>query len=404
MATSTIHTEQPLYSYSWGYDLKITGVILVAGAVNAINIAKLAPSIEVIQRVFALSLPAMGLLAALFSALFVIAGILIGAAVKAIGAKRSMIGAMMLTLVGMVLTLSFQSKESLFIGRIIEGIGLITVMLASPALITQHTSTRKRGVLMGLWSGFMPLGNALALFGVPLILLQYSWPMIWGVGVVLMIIALVLAATIIPQDRIYPTGQFDLIAIKEAISRRNIFFLGLLFGCHSIVYQALLQFMPSFAKGIFDVSIFWASLVTVVFCLLSFSGNIVAGRLLMRGWPPQRIVLRAGICLGIMMLVMSMTASMPVIFGMVLCVFGLVTGAVPTVCFYVMSHERTDDPRNIPIFTAWMFQIQGLGMFLGPVIFASIVDAQNSWVFAIAAFAVFSFAKAVLSFFVRHEQ
>ncbi len=397
--TSTDHSTEA--HYSWGYDLKITGVILAAGAVNAINIAKLAPSIDVVQAAFSLSLPEMGLLVSLFSVLFVLGGIVTGTTVKAIGAKRSMVGGMMLALVGMMMTLYLQNIESLFIGRVIEGIGLITVMLTSPALITQHTSTAKRGVLMGLWSGFMPLGNALALFGAPLILIDHSWPALWVVGAVLMVIAIVMAIVVIPQDRIRPLGRFDLAAIAHTIRRRNILYLGLLFGCHSIIYQAMLQFMPSFAKDIFGIPIFWSSLVTVAFCLLSFSGNIIAGRFLMRGWTPQQITRTAGSILGILMLVMSMVASTPVVFGAVLCVFGLITGAVPTVCFYVMSFERTDDARNIPIFTAWMFQVQGLGMFFGPVLFANIVDAQGSWLIGIAAFSIVCFAKVVLSFFIK---
>ena len=271
-------------------DLKITLVLLAAGAVNAINIAKLAPSIEVIRSSFELSLSGMGLLVSLFSVLFVVAGIAVGTTVKAIGAKRALVMSMSAALIGTAITLSFQTKESLFIGRVIEGIGLITVMLTAPSLLAQHTSPARRGFLMGIWSGFMPLGNALALFGAPLILLHSSWPMIWMVGFILMIITLGLCLKIIPPDKISPSGTFDLSAIREAISRRRIMVLGFLFAMHSLVYHVMLQFMPSFGSSIFDLAIFWSSLITVGFCLLSFSGNIVAGQLIQIGWTPAKLV------------------------------------------------------------------------------------------------------------------
>lgn len=394
-------------SFSWAHDLKITSVILACGAANAINIAKLAPTIEVIQSAFGLSLPIMGLLAALFSAMFVLAGVLLGVTVKAIGAKHALLFGMGMALIGSLITLLIQSATSLFIGRIIEGIGLITVMLSSPSLVSQHTSEARRGLLMGIWSGFMPLGNALALLGAPLILLKASWPAIWQIGFILMAICFVLGLLVIPQDKVKASGKFDFAVIKTAISRRGIFVLGLLFACHSIVYQATLQFMPSFGKSIFSIPIFYSSLITVGFCLLSFLGNIVGGQMLMRGLMPKRIVATAGILLGVFMLLMSIIPSMPFtqvmpyIFGIVLTCFGLISGFVPTICFYAMSKERSDDARDMPIFTAWMFQIQGMGMFLGPVIFATIVDTSSSWLIAIGVFSIFCFAKTGLSFFVK---
>ena len=384
--------------YSRAHDLKISLVLLAAGSVNAINIAKLAPSIEVIRDAFALSLSSMGLLVSLFSVLFVHAGIAVGTTVKAIGAKKALVMAMSAALIGTLITLIFQTKESLFIGRIIEGIGLITVMLTAPSLVAQHTSPERRGLLMGIWSGFMPLGNAFVLFGAPLILTTYSWPMIWSVGFVLMLMTLVLSIMIIPQDRIQASGQFDLTAIRDAISRRSIMVLGFLFAMHSLVYQAMLQFMPSFGSSIFSLPIFWASFITVGFCLLSFSGNIIAGQFIQKGWTPKSLVFRAGTSLFVIMIMMSLFSSQPVIFALAIILLGLITGTVPTVCFYLLSREQTDDMRNMPVFTAWLFQIQGFGMFFGPVVFATIVDRQNSWVFGIGVFAVFCLVKAGLSF------
>ena len=98
------------------------------------------------------------------------------------------------------------------------------------------------------------------------------------------------------------------------------------------------------------------------------------------------------------MMAMSLLASQPVIFGIGIILLGLITGAVPTVCFYVLSQEKTEDMRNMPVFTAWLFQIQGFGMFLGPVVFASIVEAKESWIFGIGIFALFCLVKAGLSF------
>jgi MFS family permease len=379
-------------------DLRLTLVVLACGAANAINIAKLAPAIEVIMADFSLSLSAVGLLASLFSILFVTAGILIGITIKAIGAKRALVASLMLALVGTAITLIFPVHEGLFIGRITEGIGLIAVLLSAPAILTQHTNPERRGIVMGIWGGFMPLGNALALFGAPLILTTSSWPAIWVAGFVFMSISLILCVVVIPPDRIQPPGQFDFDALKNTVQRRILLILGVLFALHSIVYQILLQFTPLIGKSIFGIPIFWASHVAVCFCLFHFIGNILTGHLLQRDWTARTIIFPGSAIMFAAMLVMSMTPDSPVIFGTALLVVGLVSGAAPPVCFYLLSHEKTDDIRNMPIFTSWMVQIMSFGMFLGPVVFAVIVEIQNSWIFGIGCFAFFYLGQAALSF------
>ena len=384
-------------------DIQITVVVLACGTINAINIAKLSPLIDVIREEFSLSLSGVGLLASLFSLLFVLAGIILGASVKAIGAKKSLLIALFLALIGSCITVAFQTKESLFIGRVIEGVGLILVMLTGPSLVSQHTSLERRGLLMGLWSGFMPLGNALVLFGAPLILISNSWQMVWVVGIGLNIITMMFGFKIIPNDRVKSDGKIDLSAIRQAILRPSLMILGFLFAMHSIVYQALLQFMPSFVQGIFGLPLFWASIVTVVFCLLSFSGNIVAGQLIQRGWTTFKIVICAGLSLFVLLLTMSLSGHNPFLFAAALMGVGLISGATPTVCFYLLSREKTDDIRNMPVFTAWLFQIQGCGMFIGPVAFAIVVEAQNSWIVGIGILATICLVKAGLSFLIKDD-
>lgn len=261
----------------------------------------------------------------------------------------------------------------------------------------------RRGFLMGLWSGFMPLGNAMIILGAPIILISNSWQMIWVVGIALNIVAIILGFKIIPKDRVKSDGKIDLSAIRDAISRQSILVLGILFAMHSIVYQALLQFMPSFGKGIFGLPLFWASIVTVVFCLLSFSGNLVAGQMIQRGWTAAKIVLFAGTSLSILIITMTLSENNPFLFATALTGVGLITGMTPTVCFYLLSREKTDDPRNMPVFTAWLFQIQGCGMFLGPFIFAIVVEAQNSWIAGIGVLAGICFIKVGLSFFLKEK-
>ena len=187
--------------------------MLLCGGVNAVNIAKLAPSIPVLQVQFSLSLSQIGLLASMFSVLILLTGVAIAGMVRLIGAKRIILLALIVAAIGNGLSLAGQNIESLFAGRIIEGVSLITVMLTAPSLIAQHTSIRRRGMVMGIWGGFMPFGNAAVLMFAPILLDRGSWQAVWIAGLGVTILVWFLTLWIIPADRQTSQKSFNYPAI-----------------------------------------------------------------------------------------------------------------------------------------------------------------------------------------------
>jgi MFS family permease len=57
---------------------------------------------------------------------------------------------------------------------------------------------------------------------------------------------------------------------------------------------------------------------------------------------------------------------------------GLVSGGSAPIFFYLVSRAN-DDPQNLPVFVAWVFQIQGLGMLIGPALISWVVETTHSW-------------------------
>ena len=119
-------------SSSFARDLRLTITILFCGSLNGINIAKLAPSITELSTSFGLSLSQIGLLASIFTLIMVVAGVLIGGIVRGAGTKRILMAALIITCIGNAISLIGSSVASLFIGRAIEGIGLIALTLTAP--------------------------------------------------------------------------------------------------------------------------------------------------------------------------------------------------------------------------------------------------------------------------------
>jgi len=383
-------------------DIRLVSIILACGAVNAINVAKLAPTVQTLQASFGLSLSEVGLLASLFSTLIVVSAMALASAVRMIGARRILLIALAVAASGSLISLISQNITGLFIGRMIEGACLVTVMLTAPAILSQHTHPVRRGVIMGVWGGFMPLGNAIALMIAPLLLDIGSWQAVWEAGLVITLVVLGLAFWLIPEDVAQTEKKLQLADFLGAVRNRIVGILGLVFAAHSLVYQALVQLMPVFNQSIVGLSLSRASYFTVIFCLLNFAGNILCGQLLQRSWRPARLVLLTGTCMTILLAFMVATSAMPVYFATSLLLFGLVSGGIPPVCFYVISRQKTS-PANIPILTAWMFQIQGVGMLLGPVYFTTLVERSESWIIGTMALIPFSLMMMMLSWPVNSD-
>ena len=365
-------------SSSFARDLRLTITILFCGTLSGINIAKLAPSITELSTSFDLSLSQIGLLASVFTLIMVVAGVLIGGIVRGAGTKRILIAALIIACIGSAISLMGSSVASLFIGRAIEGISLIALTLTAPSLLAQHTDPANRGWVMGTWGGFMPLGNGLAIIAAPYLIEQGGWHLVWQVGFGFSVFVCGLGWLFIPDDRSSMKRQFDLAALKLAIALPLLAIIGLSFALHSLVYQTLIQFMPLISQSLGGFSLAEGAMITGLFCAVNFVGNLIAGQALQTGKKPAHIVRLVFSIVPILLILLVLFSHASFLLVLVLILTGLVSGGSAPIFFYLVSRAN-DDPQNLPVFVAWVFQIQGLGMLIGPALISWVVETTHSW-------------------------
>lgn len=377
-------------------DLRLTIIVLFCGALSGINIAKLAPTITTLAASFGLSLTEIGLLASVFTLIMVLAGSLIGGIVRGAGTKRILLTALLIACLGSVISLSGGSVASLFIGRAIEGVSLIAVTLTAPAILAQHTAPIHRGWIMGTWGGFMPLGNAVAIISAPYLIDVGGWHLVWEVGLWFSVVVFILGWLFIPSDKVEMRGHFDTTALKLAVKLPLLAFIGLSFACHSLVYQTLIQFMPLFSQSFLGVSLAVGALITGLFCLINFFGNLIAGHALQRGKKPALIVKLVFLLVPVLLIGLVLLKESSWAMLLILSLIGLVIGGSAPIFFYLVS-KSNEDPQNLPVFVAWTFQIQGLGMLVGPALVSRVVDVTQSWSIGILCLVPACLAVVVMS-------
>ena len=359
-------------------DIKISAALLLCGGVNAVNIAKLAPVVPVLRAEFGLSLSQIGLLASLFSILILLTGVMIAGFVRVIGAKRIILTALSVSACGGIISLAGSDFVALLTGRVIEGISLITVMLTAPSLLAAHTSLKRRGLIMGVWGGFMPFGNAAVFLSAPALVAVGSWQAVWIAGLLATLLVGVMTYLIVPPDTMSGKSAFDRKIIIQAIRLPVLSLLGLSFAAHSLTYQSLLQFMPVFGRELGGLSLGFASGIAALFCILNFCGNVFSGQMIQKGIAPSVIGIATGLLSALCLAVLSYFSGSILIFILMLMLMGFLTGWLPPVCFYMVG-KQTADPSNIPVYNAWMFQIQATGMLCGPLLIGNIVENTKDW-------------------------
>ncbi len=162
---------------------------------------------------------AIGFLLSIISLVGIVFGLIAGALLGRIGARRLLIGALLL---GSLISL-FQSIIPSFpvviASRILEGLSHLGIVVAAPTLIASLTPTRYRGLTMSLWATFFGVAFAVTAWaGIPLAHHNGPGALFVAHGVFMGFTAIALAS-LLPAQVIISSGQraggesFDLASI-----------------------------------------------------------------------------------------------------------------------------------------------------------------------------------------------
>ena len=145
----------------------VVAVAILAGVVVGYAVGKVPPTIGLISDEFALDRVAAGWLASIFFAFGAGFGVLTGMAGGRVGARALLLtGVLVLVLSGVAGGFA-TSAAMLLAVRVFEGISFAAIVAAAPKITFDATRPEDRDLALGIWSGYMPGGMALAMVGAP---------------------------------------------------------------------------------------------------------------------------------------------------------------------------------------------------------------------------------------------
>jgi MFS family permease len=280
--------------------------------------------------------------------------------------------------------------------RAAEGLGFLLVSVAAPALIRQVVPPQRLALSMGLWGTYMPTGTALALLLGPLVAGWAGWRWWWAVLAGLAALAaLALARRTGLRDppampgvarpaHVTPDagpglrdGWAD--ALRGGLGTPGPWLVGAVFACYAAQWLTVIGFLPTvYAEA--GIGGPQAGAMTAAVALANVAGNLAAGRLLHRGWAPQRLLLLG---FGAMALGAFLAFGGPghwpqaARFAAVLA-FSAFGGLVPATLF-TSAVRVAPNGAAVPAVIGLTIQCSAFGQFVGPPLAATWTAAHGGW-------------------------
>ena len=251
-------------------------------------------------------------------------GVMAGALVARLGARRMILAALALA----AATSAFQALLpgfALFMAsRVVEGAAHLVLVVAAPTLMAASASDRDRPVVMGLWGTFFGVGFALGAAVLPPLAAAGGVAAVFAGHAAASVIVLIALAPILPRAHGPRSPLPGLLAEHRAIygsARLSAPALG--FFWHTLLFVPVLTFLPVVLSGTIGAAWIGPALPIAALC-----GTFAAG-VLSRRIAPERIAM-AGFALtpaAFFLLALAPDALRPGLALIALAVAGLVPGA-----------------------------------------------------------------------------
>ncbi|MHC1783860.1 MAG: nitrate/nitrite transporter [Anaerolineaceae bacterium] len=361
--------------YAW----VVVTVTLLAGLAAPMNQFKVPPVMPVLMEQYNLDLTTAGLLMSIFAITGLVLALPAGIILHRWGLRATGLLAVGVMAGGAVLGAIAGDIFSLLLSRLVEGVGMGLIAVVGPAVITLWFPPRKRGLPMGIWATWVPLGSLIIYNLAPLVNNLAGWKMVWWMtaGFTLLIFILFWLFFRLPGEENKGVGEgkeeekdSQLVSFREALSSREIWLLALSFGCYNfVVIGVIATYYPTFLKTVQNFSLVEASYVTSIKMAVCIILAPLIGWFLDKIGSPKKTIMAAFFSLVFVMLFTFNLTGWQVSALMV--VLGLIAAAIAPATFSSVP-VVTRPGRPIGITIAVLMIGQNLGQLLGPLVFGGL--------------------------------
>jgi MFS family permease len=367
---ATLTVSSSILPYAW----VILLVVFLASIAAPLNQAKVPPLMPIIMDAFQLPLSQAGWLMSVFALTGMILALPAGIFLPRTGPKAMGIIALGCLALGSSLGALSTSATLLLLGRVIEGVGMGLIAVVAPAAIAMWFPPDKQGAPMGIWATWVPVGNLTMYALAPTLGIRLGWQVVWWIGAAFALLVLVLYSALMrlpPRLEKSPQQRPASAGLEKALANKMIWLLALEFCCFNLVSMSLSTFFPTFLVNLRGYPLGQAALIASISTMMVLLSAPLAGILSDRIGSRRLVFSFPFLIFAVMMVFPFIVSGWEIYAFMIL--LGSVVGAVPTATF-AAAPEIMKNPELAGIGLAAVMVGQNLGMFIGPVLFGSLVE------------------------------
>jgi MFS family permease len=365
----------------------VLAILLLFSVAAPLNQFKVPPIMPVLMAALGISVGRAGLLMSLSAVTGLVLALPSGLIFHKLGHRITGAIAGGSIVIGSALGAMSASFGFLLVTRAIEGAGTSFMAVLAPAIIGQWFVARRRGTAMGIWSAWVPLGQAMMLFLAPALAQATSWRVVWWLGagyaLVMTMVYLVFVGAG-PEDAGGEANAGEGRA-GTVLRNRDIWLLGVAFAFFNMAGLAFGTFMPTYLSTQRGLPLGQAALVASIATLVTIVSAPAGGLVSDRAGSRRRPYLVGFALYAIMLPLTGALALAPLVFLLVL--MGLAIGLIPTNIFSA-AVETAGGERQGGLAMAIIMMGQNAGALLGPIIFGLLVESAGGWPLAFASLAV----------------
>ncbi|MFC1798748.1 CynX/NimT family MFS transporter [Thermodesulfobacteriota bacterium] len=370
--------DQIRQNTNWG----IVAVALAAGIVAALQVGKLPSMLPILRDELKISMVTAGWVASLFNGCAALLGVLIGLVTDRISARSVLFTCTVLLGLGNLIGAMAPSVSVLFTARLIEGVGLVGVVVAAPTIITASSKREDRALTLSIWGIYMPAGMAVAMVFTPFLIPMVGWRGVWlvnfGIIVVLLLVLIRVMASRRWTDSSGGKGQRSWQEVRQTLLMKGPWILGACFTLYALQFFAVMIWLPTYLIETQQRTPESAAFISAAVVFINIFGNLSVAWFIR--WGIERWVL-AAIAYG----VMSVTAvgifsplapdslKIPLAF-----MFSAVGGLLPTA---ILASAPLHSPSQMQVATTNGIIVQGAncGSLVGPPVMAATISLFGGW-------------------------
>lgn len=363
-------------------------VLLIAGISVAMIQYKVPTILTELMALFAMDAKTASWLMSIFTLMSIFVALPTGWLAQKFGAKRMMIVACGIAILGSLIGVASGSSAVLIFSRAVEGVALTVLTTCGPIVVQKCVKPEKIGSAMGIWGIWGCLGSTIAAVVTPTVFETLGFSGLWILFAAIAACAAVLVSVTIrvPQEA---QGQDSAVSesdgslaekprYREMLTRDIVlFFVG--FAIFNICLLAILSFVPTILQmqG-FDPTL--SGLISTAPMLLSVISSPLFGVISDKIGRCKPLLVAAMLVMGPCTL--ALYTQTGALLWVAVAVMGLV--GMGGVGMFLSGYMRLlPHPELASIGMGVMILVQGLGQFLGTFLVQILLGPTlENWVFA----------------------